>query len=274
MRGTPYALAARVPLLSNMHYIPEVAPLLPLRDYEIKVSFILPPMLDDIRARHGGSFNHYAAATAYADGGANPVSVSFSFPDSRANTNYTYVLGQALRDAGFNPDTGGYIVLENRTEATFPLPEVLRTIGHWVAFMNDRTYVVTPSNVQFNSARLDYGKASPALLLDYFGLVMASNVMDTHVVIINPYVGAVEGEAAFFDGEGRELGTKFSIPPFSTHRIALGDIAAARGHASFRGNARITANHRVIPFFFFWNRAHRLYYSADHTIAWVNRSAV
>lgn len=257
-----------------MYYIPEVAPLLPLNEYETKVSFILSPEVDKFRAQEKGVLNHRATVKAYANGSPDPVTVSFDFPDCRGNKNYTYMLGNALRNEGFDPSADGYIVLENETLAGVPMPSVLRTIGHWVAFMNEKTYVVTPSNVQFNSARLDYGKAGPAILLDYFGLVMTSDVMDTHVVVINPYVGAVHAEAMFFDETGRELKTNIEIPAFSTQWILLSDIAGAAGVREFRGNARVTANHRVVPFFLFWNRKHRLYYSADHTIAWVNRKAV
>ena len=257
-----------------MYYIPEVSPLLDRTTYAIKIAFILPLMLEELRERHHGTIHHTVTVRVFLNGGSAPVEVAAHFPDCRPNRNYSFFLNPLLEKVGVGPHDDGFFVIEGKSEATFPLPSVLKTIGHWVAYMNGNTYVVTPSNVKYASARLDYGTAAPLKIFDYFGSVETNETMDTRVALINPYVGRVETSFIMVGRNAKKDAVDMELAPFSATWIALETIARQKGIFPFEGTVRFLSSHRIIPFIFFWDRKLDTYYSMDHTMPWTYRKIV
>lgn len=256
-----------------MYFIPEVAPLLDRKEYETKISFILPLLLDETKKKYGGRpINHHVTVRVFLNGALAPMELLYNFPDCKSNYNYSFTLNKQLEEKGVDPHAPGFFIIESRVDALFPLPSVLKTIGHWVSYLNEKTYVVMPSSVQFASARLDYGTSAPARLLDYFGMIRADQHMNSLIAVINPYVGEVQAEL-HYTGESQEtLSAKMNIPPFSIYWANTAEILARHNKKTFSGNLKMYASHRIVPFIVFFDIKKETFYSADHTMQWVNRA--
>lgn len=251
-----------------MHYIPEVAPLLDTGRYANRLAFILPVLLE--RVRLAGAVTHRLSVDVHLDGAAEIVRVVHDIPNARGNATYVVDLNPLLARAGVARGSSGYVVVAPAAERAAPaLPNILKAVGHWVSYENARVYAVIPSAVQYASSRLNYGPDPMVRLLDYFGLVRSGPRMRSVACIINPFPGVAEARLTVTSVHGQAGGTAVSLPPFSTRWVPL-DIPPVDGSDTV-GSLRISTDHRLVSYVFFQDTESGDYFSADHSIPWVNR---
>ena len=250
-----------------MYFIPEVAPLLDWRTHRIQVSFILPIAL----AKQEKTLT-LTIHVSVVVGSRPPFVFDVSFPYARTQQNLSFCLSDYLSATDLPSEESGYFILAAEARAEQPLPPVLRAMGFWVAYQTPQAYAVLPSNVQYASSRVVYGPSAEVELMDYFGGVEVNKDITTKVVFIHPYPGSTELTLQLSDATGvRGSGRALHFGPRSVQWIDIADLLPALGQEAFVGDFRVTSTHRVISYVFFVNKKTGVYYSADHTIAWIHR---
>ncbi len=252
-----------------MELTPEIAPLLDRKRYAIRLAFLFPQVLDRGRTPEGGPHVDLDIEV-FLSGASEPVRISVPFPDARANVHHLVELNPLLLRAGIPPDRDGYVRIHARCAAP-GLPPVLKIVGFWVSYRNADVYAVLPSNVQYNSSRVDFGSAADAHLLDYFGAIRLTPEADARISVLNPFpvTSEVRIEAL---SEGPPLGsTSFAIGPHEVRWVDVAALLPADCGEMLEGTARLISSHRVLWFAWARDRARDLYYAADHAIPWINR---
>lgn len=253
-----------------MEFTPEIAPLLPRSRYALRAAFVLPALFDRLRAA-GQRIDVEVEIEIWQNTIPFPVTTVTAFPDARGDRQYIIEINPLLHKAGVPLDTDGFLVIRTRATSSGALPPVLKIIGFWVSYRNGDVYAVLPSNVQYNSSRVDYGRASEARLLDYFGRVRLTPKVDTSISMINPFPVASNVRLVLVSASGTAEETNFVLAPHETRWIRLAELLPPSEQESFDGTVRIVSSHRILWFVWFRDAERDLFYSADHAIPWINR---
>lgn len=252
-----------------MELTPEVAPLLDRKRYAIRLAFVFPQVLDRGRTPAGGPHVD-VDIDVFLSGDAAPVRITVPFPDARANVHHLVELNPLLRAAGIAPEREGFIRIHARCAAP-GIPPVLKIVGFWVSYRNADVYAVLPSNVQYNSSRVDYGSAADAHLLDYFGTIRLTPEADARISILNPFPVRSDVRIEALAG-GVVLGSlALAAEPLALAWVDVAALLPPDRRDAFDGTVRMVSSHRVLWFAWARDRVRDLFYSVDHAIPWINR---
>jgi hypothetical protein len=149
------------------------------------------------------------------------------------------------------------------------LPPVLKTVGFWVSYRNADTYIVIPSNPQYNSSRVDYSRSSEARLIDYFGRILLTPQVGASVALVNPFPIVSHVQLELVPASDPSVAEAFEMQPRSVRWIDLDTLTPTP--TAFDGTIRVVADNRVMWFVMFRDRERDLFYTADHAIPWINR---
>ncbi len=255
-----------------MYYYPELAPLLDRTRYAMKAEFILPLMLGRLTEK-GNELTHTLEFEVRLTGVSEPILIKHEIPLITPNKNYSIVLNPLFLKAGIDPKADGYMLIRSSTPTPASFPNLIVAVGHWISYHNKDSYVVLPSNFQYASARINYGSASEARILDYLGGIRANEYMDTKLAIMNPFPGTSAIDVSI-KGTTETLHWSDEIEPYGMRWLSVSDLAQAKGLTEFHGDYTSHMHHRVVTYAFFYDRSTGLCYSADHVIPWIHRTVV